>query len=438
MSLSGLTITGGNASNNGVGDGGGILSYDALSISNSTLEDNQAPNGFGGAIYSASGMNASLTLTNDIFKGNSVGSAAMTTGFQLGGAIFNSDGVATISSSTFVNNQAIGSQAQGGAIQTSFGSTLIITGTTFTNNQAIGSYLAAGGAIFGDPAQVTISSSQFLNNKAEGSNASGENSGGAIAINAIDANDPSVQVTETISNSLFSGNRVVGSAGSGASVEGGAISNSSGTLDVAGSTFVGNEAVGGSSTSGSGGSATGGAINTNSSVLNLSEDLFYGNEALGGSSPMGVQSAIGGAVYAARWQSLCTKSHINHQRQPLLGKRGHRGNRRRPVGGNGRGAVGYSSTTPLNVNDTEFVGNAVTGSRGQNGGAGTEADGGAIWADGSVVTIQGGLIADNSAQGGRGGNAPGGDGGDGGIGGGGGIANLQGSAMTITGTDHRR
>jgi len=100
----------------------------------------------------------------------------------------------------------------------------------------------------------------------------------------------------------------------------------------------------------------------------------------------------------------------------------------------GGGAIGYSSTTPLNVSNTNFLGNQVIGSQGQNGGAGTEADGGAIWAEGSILTMQGGFVAGDSAVGGRGGDAPGGNGGDGGIGGGGGIANLQGSALTITGT----
>ena len=98
-------------------------------------------------------MDASLTLNNDTFKGNSVGSASATTGFQLGGAIFNSDGVATITDSTFVNNQAIGSAGSGRRDPDQLWLDVDHHRKHVHENQAIGSYLAAGGAIFGDPAQ---------------------------------------------------------------------------------------------------------------------------------------------------------------------------------------------------------------------------------------------------------------------------------------------
>ena len=73
---------------------------------------------------------------------------------------------------------------------------------------------------------MTISSSQFLNNEAEGSTRIRMKIPAARSRSMRStADDPSIPVTETISNSLFSGNRVIGSAGSGASSEGGAISN---------------------------------------------------------------------------------------------------------------------------------------------------------------------------------------------------------------------
>jgi len=438
VNISGLTIANGNAISNGFGGGGGILSADALTISNSVLENNQAPvdGGLGGAIFSLCCGNESLTIDNDLFAGNSVGFAGDTAGgFQQGGAIFN-DGVATISSSTFVNNQALGSNALGGAIHTTFGSTLTVTGSTFVNNEAIGSGLVGGGAIFGDPALVTISSSQFLNNEAVTNSPFEQASGGAVETTAFDINaaGEAIQVTEVITNSLFSGNLVVGAAGSGASVQGGAIENGSGTLDVAGSTFTGNQAIGGSSTSSFGGVATGGAVVTVQCNLNLSSDSFFGNDALGGSSPMGVQFAIGGAVnvFLSNFSAPNTPSTISNSL--FSGNEAAAGTGGGSFSLTGGGAIAFSFTLPYTVSNTRFLGNQVIGSQGQNGGAGTEADGGAIWADGSTVAIQGGLIAGNSAVGGRGGDAPGGTGGDGGIGGGGGIANLSGSSLTITGT----
>ena len=113
VSISGLSIANGNANSSGFEDGGGILNFDALTVSNSVLQNNQAPNGFGGGIYSGGGDDASLNLDHDLFRGNSAGSATSSSPFELGGAIFNTDGVATITSSTFVNNQAVGQNAQG-------------------------------------------------------------------------------------------------------------------------------------------------------------------------------------------------------------------------------------------------------------------------------------------------------------------------------------
>jgi len=268
VNISGLTIANGNANNNGSSDGGGILSFDALTVSSSVLEHNQAPNGFGGAIYSGPDVNASLSVNNDVFTGNSVGSAAETVGFQLGGAIFNADG----------------------------------------------------------------------------------------------------------------------------------------------------------------------AIATSSSVLDLLADSLLRNEALGGSSPMGVQSAIGGAVDSQSGNPFAPNPISTISNSLFLGNEAIAGTGGGPSAITGGGALGYASTTPLSVSNTNFLGNQVVGSRGPNGGAGTEADGGGIRAEGSILTIQGGLIVGNNAVGGRGGDAQGSNGGDGGTGGDGGIASLQGSALTITGT----
>ena len=111
---------------------------------------------------------------------------------------------------------------------------------------------------------------------------------------------------------------------------------------------------------------------------------------------MGVQSAIGGAVYVLDGNPFAPDPTSTISDSLFFGNEANAGTGGGPSAVTGGGAVGYSSTTPLNVNDTEFLYNQTVGSRGQNGGAGTEADGGALWIEGSVVTIQGGLIAGNS------------------------------------------
>ena len=141
-----------------------------------------------------------MNINHVVFSGNSAGSVSDTQGFQLGGAIFNVDGVANITASTFVDNQAIGFNAQGGAIQTSNGSTLNITGSKFVNNQAVGSENGSGGAIFGDPAVININSSTFTDNLAEG-DGSTTISGGAIVMTALTSStnpSPSLRPSPTV------------------------------------------------------------------------------------------------------------------------------------------------------------------------------------------------------------------------------------------------
>jgi hypothetical protein len=435
VDIAGLTIANGNASTNGFGGGGGILSFDALTISDSSLVNNSAPidGGIGGAIYSGCCGNETLSAVHDLFTGNSVGFAGDTGGgFSQGGAIFNTD-VATITGSTFVNNQALGPNALGGAIHTSFGSTLVVTGSTFQNNQAVGSQVIGGGAIWGDPAFVTVDSSKFLNNEAVGSGPFFTIEGGAIETAALNWNNEFIQVTESITNSEFSGNRAVGAAGSGAATEGGAIENGSGTLDLGGDTFVGNQSVGGSATVTPGGIAQGGAVFTVNCALNLTCDSFLGNQAIGGSSPMGVLFAVGGAVNSFLGNTLAPNPTSTISDSTFTGNSVAAGTGGGSFTITAGGAISYTAS-PVDISNSSFLGNAVTGSAGVSGGAGTDADGGAIWVTGSRMTIEGSLIAGNRAIGGKGGAAPGSTGGNGGNAEGGGIANQQGADLTLVGT----
>jgi fibronectin-binding autotransporter adhesin len=375
VNISGLTIAGGNAANNAYGDGGGILNFGVLAISNSVLKDNHAPGGSGegGAIYSAGGANASLSAQDDDFTGNSVGFASDTNpdDFAQGGAIFNAGGVATITSSTFENNHAQGANAQGGAIQTGDNSTLTITGSTFTANTAVGSIFGAGGAVYGDPAQVTIDSSQFLNNKAEGSSPLEQTSGGAIATNSLGVVDPDAPATLNISNGLFTGNSAVGSPGSGASVAGGAIANNQGSLDLTGSSFIGNLAKAGSSASGVGGNASGGAIWLVASTVTIQGGLISGNSAEGGRG------------------------------NDALGATGGNG------GSGAGGGIANLFGSGLTITGTTIFGNTAAGGAGGKGstrGTGGEGLGGGIENDNSsTLSITGSIVDGNTAKGGAGG-----------------------------------
>ncbi len=437
VNISGLTIANGDADSNGYGGGGGILSFDSLTVTNSVFQNDQAPNGIGGAIYSGCCGNLGLDVANDVFTGNTSGSATTDNDFSMGGAIFNTGGTAVIQSSTFVNNQAIGPNALGGAIHTSFGSTLTVSGSTFRNNQALGSFMGEGGAIFGDPAFVSVDSSQLINNVAEGTTPYGTNSGGAIVTTAQDYTSIGTigpaQVTEPITNCVFTGNLALGAAGSGANVEGGAILNYDGILDVAGCTFIGNQAVGGSSTTYSGGSANGGAIVGFTCVVDLTSDSFLGNQVVGGSSPLGAGFTFGGAVNSFFGNPQAPNPTSTISNSLFAGNSAVGGSGGGPYSAVNGGALAYIGS-PVAISNTTFVANQAVGGPGAAGVAGTEADGGAIWAGyGASMSIQGGVIAGNCAVGGGGGADSGGTGGNGANGGGGGIAVVGGESLTING-----
>ena len=84
-----LTVANGNAD-----EGGGIFSYGALTVSNSTFSGNRATDGFGGGIMNPGGT---LAVNNSTFSGNS--------SVYGGGAILN-DGSMEVTNSTFSGNTA--------------------------------------------------------------------------------------------------------------------------------------------------------------------------------------------------------------------------------------------------------------------------------------------------------------------------------------------
>jgi len=137
VSITDSTISDNNASN---GNGGGIDNGDegsgSLNVSDSTFAGNSAPNGGGGAIDNGDGHNGAgvghLSVTDSTFSGND--------GYD-GGAIDNGDnggtGTAGVTNSTFSANTA---GIEGGAIDNGSNSgngTLTVSHSTFSGNNAI-------------------------------------------------------------------------------------------------------------------------------------------------------------------------------------------------------------------------------------------------------------------------------------------------------------
>jgi hypothetical protein len=144
--IAGLTITNGNAQDDGPNTGGGIYNDHAtLAVDNCMVSGNYAGYG-GGGVHNSSGT---LTVTNSTFSGNS---ANYLFGVGSGGGIFTEgyDGNATltVTNSTFSGNYA--RLVGGGICNDVFGSaTLTVSNSTFSGNSAEsgGSGIFNGGAM---------------------------------------------------------------------------------------------------------------------------------------------------------------------------------------------------------------------------------------------------------------------------------------------------
>jgi hypothetical protein len=152
VSISGLTLTGGDVGGFGVtGSGGAVFSREKLNISSSTISGNFA-RGSGGGIGTYGG---NVTVTSSTISGNS--------GVR-GGGIFASGNV-TVTSSTISGNSAsfdfgYAISGQGGGIFSNYGN-LTVTGSTISGNSADG-----GGGIYSNYGNLTVTGSTISGNSA--------------------------------------------------------------------------------------------------------------------------------------------------------------------------------------------------------------------------------------------------------------------------------
>ena len=301
---------------------------------------------FGGAIYSSPG--STLTIIDSNFNGNIALGGKGGDGFNrsntnpgqayggspggssIGGAI-SSDGILIISSSNFTANSSFGASGgkggdgsgsnnnggDGGTGGTggfgaigSFG-TATISNTNFLNNSAIAGTGGAGGSA--DPGSSPGRTA--LNGRAE-TGAVGNQPNGSNVVNSLD-----------IYSSTFTSNNVIGSNASA-----GAVSSGNGSLNILGSTFANNLAMGTATNI----TNSGGAISLESSTVSVTNSTFIGNNLKG-------SLASGGAI--------------------------------------------QSNTSTLNIVNSTFVDNNVN-----NGGYGSDA--GFVFASGGNVTVSNTIVAD--------------------------------------------
>ena len=178
ITISGMTVTGGNSVGNPNGYGGAIYTAGNLTLDNVIVTGNTAT--FGGGILSdvstnvainnstisnniaanqGGGINengTSITITNSTFSGNSAP--------REGGGMFTANGTATITGSTFSNNSVTTNVFGGGGISF-FQVTANVTNSTFSGNTSA----AIGGGIRTSQTTLTLTNTTVANNSATSS-----------------------------------------------------------------------------------------------------------------------------------------------------------------------------------------------------------------------------------------------------------------------------
>jgi hypothetical protein len=368
----------------------------ALTSGQLSITDELTIAGPGADRLAVSGNDASRVFNIGSGVGVSIDGLTVTHGRAVGrgGGILNA-GTLTLSNAIVSDNQSVGLPgATLGAVVDAFGGgifnsgTLTVSHTRFAHNQAIGA----------DGTSSTIGSSAL---------------GGAIS----SVGTATAPATATVSVCTSLGNQVVGgAAGIGASRAGvgGAIQNSAGTFTVSHSLFDNNQAVGGleNGVPGGFGAGIGGAISNvarfGSAFLSVSHSTFTNNRAVGGAAGAGTvaQNGRGGAIanyiFGGVFPPVTVTAIAHIDYSAILGNQAIGGVG--PTGGNGLGGgIENENGGVLSVSNSLIALNRAIGGAGGIGGNGL---GGGIFNGGPSpvgtpsLTLQGSLIALNSADGG--------------------------------------
>jgi hypothetical protein len=495
---------GGNSYENGFGgDGQGGAVFAAgtsVNLSSDTFQSNRAVGGQAGQGGAGAGYNYGTSSSSALYAYNDFGGSAT------GGGLYLSSGALTVADSTFEENAVVGgdgSQAagtpysrngdggggSGGAVQISSSDEVSFTDGTFRDNSAAGGQGVGGGSAGGgnagaigggsDGVPMTVSGCLFDANQVQ-SSPNGYGAWGAAidspsTLDILDSKFTNNDATGgfiwggvvsafdvlTVQDSTFTGNTATGDA-----VDGGVLL-AGGLLTVDGTTFSNNQAIGIRGTDGqnfylgAGGVVGGGVINAY--VFTITDSTFTSNQALAGDGGNGAPGSsgspggdiVGGVIgttllYPFGWgQAILESSTPNMiidgcrftNNVAIAGSGGAGG--AGANGGAGGSVRGGDVSIPRqgSITNSSFTSSgAIGGNGGQggegggNGGAGGDVFGGSvgIWDSWGVLSyinnptdfIQDVKITGVTAQGGAGG--AGGSGGDGGNGG-----DVQGGAIQL-------
>lgn len=430
-----LVVNGGarffkNRAPNGAGSGGAILLVNGgtLSVDNATFDDNTAARA-GGAIEDQGNIDdiagnvdaGPMEITNTEFVRNSTGASPGNGGgihitgpgdanvtnslFRSnvaaaeGGGYWNGTGTSTITNTRFLSNRASGANPDqgGGGIFNLDGGTLVLTDVDLERNVADGAAGSGGGLLNRPGAGLTINGGTFSRNTAVRAG------GGIEAIGLM--GDMSII---TLTDVDFVRNRTGAAPGNGGGIhitgpgnmdvtggfvfrnfaarEGGGFWNGSGTMNVTGTQFRGNAAVGDGADDG------GGALFNNGGELNLTDAVIRDNRATGtagsggGILNLGTLSMTGGVLL--RNDASRAGGGIEDASDMTVALTNVRveGNTTGSAPGNG-GGLHVTGGADVTVNGGIFIGNLAA------------REGGGLWNDTGNMTITNTIIRNNRASG---------------------------------------
>ena len=280
LTLEHLTVTGGVADAGGeVGNSGGaVLNAGTLEVTGTTLTGNRAVRA-GGAIEATA--NSRTTVTRSVLSDNGTGP----TPGNGGGLHLTGPGTVDIATSSVVGNTA---SAEGGGLWNSAAGTMTVTDTEVVDNVANGDEATnGGGGLYNDGGALTVERTVVRGNSAAGTSGSG---GGILAVTGENAGENRLTVRSSVlqhNEAARAGGAIEVTEGTTTSVEhstltdnatgpkpgnGGALHiTGAATVDIAGSTVVGNTATGDG----------GGLWNSPSGTLTVTDSTVTGNAADG-------------------------------------------------------------------------------------------------------------------------------------------------------------
>jgi hypothetical protein len=412
VSLSDLTITGGN--NNSAGGGGvrvgtfGGSVAASLTLNRVTVSGNTGILGGGVAAYSgtftatestigtntSTGNNAAgagvyslgnTTLTNTAVTGNT----ASGTGSNLGGGIAAAGTLTINGTSSVTGNKA---STQGGGIYAN-AANLTISGATVSNNQTTAAGSAGGGAYNNAPSPAaSITGSRFRGTAANGGTTS---DGGGLYVNGGTTNlsGTTIQNSTATRNgvgiyvnagaaNLISGSTVQG-GNAGANLGGGVYVAAAGTFNLNASTITGNGASIGAGLYNLGtATTTGGTISGNTATNAAGGVITAGNLSVTGTTISGNSATnAGGGIYEYAGPTTITGAVIKTN-----------------TSAQGAGIYANNTATALNVSSSSITNNTAT----TQGGAITALSPVVTTVTGSTLTgnaggVQGGAISTSGA-----------------------------------------